>query len=37
MTEPTRVHVPLGERAYDILIGENLLEVSRPTLRHRHG
>ncbi len=26
MTEPTRVHVPLGERAYDILIGENLLE-----------
>ena len=26
MTEPTRVHVPLGERAYDILIGDNLLE-----------
>ncbi len=26
MTEPTRVHVPLGDRAYDILIGENLLE-----------
>jgi 3-dehydroquinate synthase len=26
MTEPTRVHVPLGDRAYDILIGEDLLE-----------
>ena len=26
MTEPTRVHVPLRDRAYDILIGEDLLE-----------
>ncbi|MEO7221692.1 MAG: 3-dehydroquinate synthase, partial [Devosia sp.] len=28
MTEPTRVHVPLGDRSYDILIGENLLEAA---------
>jgi 3-dehydroquinate synthase len=26
MAEPTRVHVPLGDRAYDILIGDDLLE-----------
>lgn len=26
MAEPTRVHVPLGNRAYDILIGDELLE-----------
>jgi 3-dehydroquinate synthase len=26
MAEPVRVHVPLGERAYDILIGPDLLE-----------
>jgi 3-dehydroquinate synthase len=26
MVEPIRVHVPLGDRAYDILIGEHLLE-----------
>jgi 3-dehydroquinate synthase len=26
MAEPIRVHVPLGERAYDILIGDDLLE-----------
>ena len=45
MAEPTIVHVPLGERAYDIVIGPDLLEsagdapqgdVSWPPLRHRH-
>ena len=28
MAEPITVHVPLGERAYDILIGEGLLETA---------
>ena len=28
MTEPTIVHVPLGERAYDIVIGPGLLETA---------
>ena len=27
MADPTIVHVPLGERAYDILIGDDLLET----------
>ena len=45
MSEITTVHVPLGERAYDILIGEKLLEsagerlagnVPGPPVRHRH-
>ncbi len=33
MTEPTRVHVPLGERAYDILIGRDLLESAGERLK----
>ena len=33
MAEPTRVHVPLGERAYDILIGPNLLEAAGERLK----
>jgi 3-dehydroquinate synthase len=31
--EPLKVHVPLGERAYDIVIGDNLLEMAGETLR----
>ena len=27
--EPTRVHVPLGERAYDIEIGRGLIDRDR--------
>ncbi|HWA17420.1 MAG TPA: 3-dehydroquinate synthase [Devosia sp.] len=33
MPEPKRVHVPLGERAYDILIGPELLEGAGKRLR----
>jgi 3-dehydroquinate synthase len=33
MAEPTRVHVPLGERAYDILIGDDLLEGAGERLK----
>ena len=33
MTEPTIVHVPLGERAYDILIGPDLLETAGERLK----
>ncbi len=33
MAEPTRVHVPLGERAYDILIGPDLLEGAGERLK----
>ena len=33
MAEPTKVHVPLGERAYDILIGPNLLEGAGERLK----
>ncbi|MDO8360675.1 MAG: 3-dehydroquinate synthase, partial [Devosia sp.] len=33
MAEPTRVHMPLGERAYDILIGSNLLEGAGERLK----
>jgi 3-dehydroquinate synthase len=33
MTDPVRVHVPLGERAYDILIGPNLLEGAGERLK----
>ncbi|MEO8756258.1 MAG: 3-dehydroquinate synthase [Devosia sp.] len=33
MTEPTKVHVPLGERAYDILIGPDLLESAGERLK----
>ncbi|RYE09271.1 MAG: 3-dehydroquinate synthase [Hyphomicrobiales bacterium] len=33
MAEPTRVHVPLGERAYDILIGDDLLESAGDKLQ----
>jgi 3-dehydroquinate synthase len=33
MPEPTRVHIPLGERAYDILIGPDLLEHAGERLR----
>ena len=33
VNEPTRVHVPLGERAYDILIGPNLLEGAGERLK----
>ena len=32
-SEPTRVHVPLGERAYDILIGPDLLESAGERLK----
>jgi 3-dehydroquinate synthase len=32
-TDPTLVHVPLGERAYDILIGDNLLETAGARLQ----
>jgi 3-dehydroquinate synthase len=33
MREPVRVHVPLGERAYDILIGPGLLESAGERLK----
>ncbi len=33
MTEPGRVHVPLGERAYDIEIGPGLLDAAGTRLR----
>jgi len=33
MAEPTIVHVPLGERAYDILIGPDLLEGAGERLK----
>jgi 3-dehydroquinate synthase len=33
MAEPTIVHVPLGERAYDIVIGEGLLETAGSRLK----
>ena len=33
MTEPAKVHVPLGERAYDILIGPDLLEGAGERLK----
>ena len=33
MAEPTIVHVPLGERAYDIVIGPDLLESAGPRLK----
>ncbi|WP_374625595.1 3-dehydroquinate synthase [Devosia sp.] len=33
MTEPSRVHVPLGERAYDIEIGAGLLDAAGARLR----
>ncbi len=33
MAEPTKVHVPLDERAYDILIGPNLLEGAGERLK----
>lgn len=32
-TEPTRVHIGLGTRAYDILIGEGLLETAGERLK----
>ena len=32
-TEPITVHVPLGERAYDIVIGANLLETAGERLK----
>ena len=31
--EPTRVHVPLGERAYDIVIGAGLLDGAGERLK----
>jgi 3-dehydroquinate synthase len=34
-TEPITVHVPLGERAYDIEIGGDLLDTAGETLRRR--
>ena len=33
MAEPTKVHVPLGERAYDIFIGPDLLESAGERLK----
>src|SRR4051812_1997665 len=33
MTEPLRVHVPLGERAYDIEIGRGLLDGTGERLK----
>ncbi|MEO6015013.1 MAG: 3-dehydroquinate synthase [Devosia sp.] len=33
MADPVRVHVPLGERAYDILIGPDLLESAGEKLK----
>ena len=33
MAEPTKVHVPLGERAYDIFIGPDLLESAGGRLK----
>src|SRR3954470_14214501 len=33
VAEPTKVHVPLGERAYDILIGPDLLETAGERLK----
>ena len=33
MADPTIVHVPLGERAYDIVIGDNLLERAGERLK----
>ena len=33
MAEPTKVHVPLGDRAYDILIGPDLLESAGERLK----
>ena len=33
MSEPVTVHVPLGERAYDILIGDGLLESAGARLK----
>jgi len=33
VAEPTTVHVPLGERAYDILIGPDLLETAGERLK----
>jgi 3-dehydroquinate synthase len=33
MADPTIVHVPLGERAYDIVIGDQLLETAGERLR----
>lgn len=32
-SEPMKVHVPLGERAYDILIGDDLLETAGERLK----
>ena len=33
VTEPVKVHVPLGARAYDILIGDDLLETAGKQLK----
>ena len=33
MPEPVTVHVPLGERAYDILIGPDLIETAGERLK----
>ena len=33
MADPTIVHVPLGERAYDIVIGDHLLEAAGERLK----
>ncbi len=33
MVDPIKVHVPLGERAYDILIGDDLLESAGERLK----
>src|SRR3569833_1192004 len=33
MADPTIVHVPLGERAYDIVIGDHLLETAGERLK----
>jgi 3-dehydroquinate synthase len=33
MAEPVKVHVPLGERAYDILIGPDLLDTAGERLK----
>ena len=35
MAEPTTVHVPLGERAYDILIGNGLIDDAGALLKAR--
>ena len=33
MAEPQRVHVPLGDRAYDILIGADVLDSAGERLK----